>query len=83
MKSCYLCGASDLQLIATQIREGEGRVVRCPQCHLVMQDLAWSTAQIKDYYNDEYQRTNSLVSGEQQNAREHFQERVKTIQPFF
>ena len=68
MKLCPLkrtdCNPCDAQLISSRIREGEGRIVQCPRCHLVMQDLDWSAERLVDYYNDEYQRTNSLVTGQ-------------------
>jgi 2-polyprenyl-3-methyl-5-hydroxy-6-metoxy-1,4-benzoquinol methylase len=48
-----------------------------------MQDLDWTPDRIKQYYNDEYQQTNSLVAGFVQTAREHFNERMQTIQPVF
>ena len=77
------CDGRDFELITTHIREGEGRIVQCPRCDLVMQDLDWDANQIERYYNDDYQLSNSLVMGELQTARQHFDERIKTIQPVF
>jgi SAM-dependent methyltransferase len=80
---CEICGEGEFSLIATQIREGEGRIIQCRECGLVMQDIDWGEEQIKQYYNEEYQSTNSLVAGKIQTPLEHFQDRVKTIQPVF
>lgn len=83
MKTCPLCGGGEFKLIATEIREGEGRIVQCRGCNLVMQDLQMSQEEVFEYYDDEYQRTNSLVAGVAQSAVEHFQDRIKTIRPLF
>jgi ubiquinone/menaquinone biosynthesis C-methylase UbiE len=81
--SCPICGGKTFDLVATEIREGEGRIVSCAGCGLVMQDLAMGPAEIARYYNEEYQRTNSLVADIVQSAEEHFQERIDTVQALF
>ncbi len=83
MRSCKVCENQDFTLIATQIREGEGRIMECNHCGLVIQDLDWDDKQLKDYYEKEYQQTNSLVDGEEQSPQAHFDERIQTIQPIF
>lgn len=77
------CNQGNMELLSTQIREGEGRIVRCTRCNLVKQELEWTVEEIAEYYNDEYQLTNSLVSGQVQTPRERFNDRLKTIYPFF
>lgn len=87
MKTCPVndkdCCSANMELLATRIREGDGRIVRCSKCRLVMQELDWSPEEIADYYNEEYQITNSLVSGQMQTPKERFDDRLKTIYPFF
>lgn len=83
MDKCQICQENNFELIATRIREGEGRILRCRKCGLIMQGLDWETGRLRDYYEDEYQSTNSLISGKKQSAREHFAERLRTIKPLF
>lgn len=83
MPTCTICHQKDFTLIATRIREGEGRIMQCDHCGLVIQDLDWDAAKIREYYEKEYQCTNSLVSGQTQTPLEHFNDRKRTIQPLF
>lgn len=83
MPVCEICNNKDFTLIATQIREGDGKIIQCDKCKLVMQNLDWDKEQIKGYYENEYQRSNSLVSGNVQTPEEHFNDRLKTIGPVF
>ena len=83
MSVCEICGKTDFSLITTRIREGEGRIVKCDNCGLVIQDLAWDENQLKEYYEKEYQSTNSLVTGVAQSPREHYEDRMKTIQSVY
>jgi SAM-dependent methyltransferase len=77
------CVRDHVDVVATRIREGEGRIVQCRECALVMQDLDWSDAEVDRYYNEQYQITNSLAVGEVQTARHHYDDRMKTIGPLF
>lgn len=79
MPRCELCEGTDFELIATDIREGEGRIARCRRCELVIQDLGWTPEQLAAYYEREYQQTNSLVAGAELAARAHHEERLKNI----
>ena len=72
MKGCELCGGDRFRLLATEIREGPGRILQCEACGLVFQSISQSGSELKRYYNEEYQRTNSLRAGEAQSPREHF-----------
>lgn len=83
MKNCEICEQNDFSLVATRIREGEGRIVCCNHCGLVIQDMDWDKAKLKEYYETEYQLSNSLVTGKQQSAEEHFNDRIKTIGSVF
>jgi len=83
MPVCEICNGKDFDLIATKIREGTGRILQCNNCGLIIQGLDWDYKQLENYYEDEYQRTNSLVSGTVQSPLEHFQARLQTIQPVF
>lgn len=81
MPCCEVCGKDNFALIATQMREGVGRISRCNSCGLVIQDTSWTDEETRRYYNQEYQKTNSLDLREEQSPRQHFESRLKTIQP--
>ena len=83
MPVCEICESQAFDLIASEIREGEGRILKCRECGLIIQDLEWDEARLKAYYEQEYQQTNSLVTGQEQTPREHFEDRLKTIYPVF
>lgn len=81
MPVCEICSSTDFKVIATEIREGEGRIMECGVCHLVIQDLGWSAQDLSRYYNEEYQETNSLDADREQSPREHFEDRMRAIGP--
>lgn len=70
-----------MRLVATEIREGKGRIVQCFRCGLVRQDLNWSKSRLRRYYNDVYQKTNSLEATSLQSPRCHFESRRQTLGP--
>lgn len=80
MPRCEICERDDFTVIATEIREGRGRISQCKSCGLIIQDARRTAKEIDRYYNEEYQTTNSLDSGKEQSPREHFDARLKTIQ---
>lgn len=79
MAICEICASVNFKSIATEIREGSGRIAKCLQCGLVIQDTSLSEAELKDYYNEDYQQTNSLRQGAKQTPREHYEDRKQTI----
>lgn len=83
MAVCEICGSQNFELITTHIREGESRICKCQKCGLVIQDLPMSEHELKEYYNDAYQKTNSLTAGREQTARERFADRLQTIDPVY
>ena len=83
MPVCEVCEFTNFDLIATEIREGAGRIMKCHNCGLVIQDTEENAEGLKDYYENEYQRTNSLVAGKVQSPREHFEDRLKSIGKVF
>mgnify|MGYP000156238428 CR=1 FL=1 len=83
MTVCPICQKSEFELLATRIREGTGRIVRCQRCGLIMQDLAWDEKTLREYYEREYQTTNSLVRGKVQTVEEHYADRMQTIGSVF
>lgn len=83
MTTCEICGSTQFSIIATEIREGQGLIAQCEHCQLIFQQLDWGVDQIRDYYDSEYQVTNSLVTGRSLTPREHYEDRLKTIQPLF
>ncbi|HWA83731.1 MAG TPA: class I SAM-dependent methyltransferase, partial [Fimbriimonadaceae bacterium] len=83
MPKCEICDKTEFDLIATDIREGAGKIAKCANCGLVIQDLGWSAQQLREYYEKEYQHTNSLVAGAELEAKRHFEERLLTIAPIF
>ena len=83
MPVCEICSREDFRLVATVIREGEGRIFQCRSCGLLIQNLDWTTSDIQQYYEVEYQETNSLVAGRIQTPHEHFTDRLQTIGPIY
>lgn len=81
MARCEICGRKDFRVVATEIREGPGRIARCQKCGLIIQDVEWGEGEIKHYYNEVYQRTNSLDVRAEQTPREHFESRRLTLAP--
>ena len=81
MNSCEICGSEDFSLVATEIREGAGKICQCNSCGLVIQDISQTYEGLDKYYNEEYQLINSLVSGREQSPKEHFDDRIMTIKP--
>jgi SAM-dependent methyltransferase len=83
MGVCEICENKDFTLITTRIRSGEGRILKCEHCGLIIQDIGWGKQECKNYYETEYQVTNSLVRNKIQTPLEHFNDRLKTIGPIF
>jgi SAM-dependent methyltransferase len=83
MKGCELCGGDRFRVMATEIREGPGLILQCETCGLVLQDISQTGSELKRYYNEDYQRTNSLREGETQSPREHFNDTIGAIRPVF
>ncbi|HAK89640.1 MAG: hypothetical protein A2X55_04795 [Nitrospirae bacterium GWB2_47_37] len=79
MTVCEICGSQEFSVIATEIREGPGVISRCGKCGLVIQDITRNRDELQRYYNEEYQKTNSLVVGREQTPMEHFEDRIKTM----
>lgn len=79
MTVCEICGSRDFSVIAIEIREGPGVISQCSQCGLVIQDITQNKDELQRYYNEEYQKTNSLVAGREQTPREHFEDRIRTL----
>lgn len=76
---CNLCNEeSDFKTISKQIREGEGLILECNNCHHIFQALEMNLDELEEYYNDIYTATNSL-SIEEIEVEEHFNERIKTL----
>lgn len=80
---CEICESKDFNVIATQIREGNGKICQCKTCGLIIQDITQTDQDLSKYYNDEYQKTNSLMQGTDQTPREHFNDSIKTIDGTF
>lgn len=76
---CEICGSEDFRDIATEIREGPGLISQCKSCGLIIQKTIQTSKEIEEYYNKEYQKTNSLQFGKEQSPREHFDDRIKTL----
>ncbi|OGX06211.1 MAG: hypothetical protein A2Z88_06285 [Omnitrophica WOR_2 bacterium GWA2_47_8] len=82
MQKCEICGSTEKTLIATEMREGPGKIYQCNACGLVYQGLHLSTEDIESYYNEEYELTNSLKLGEKLSPKGHFEARMRSIAPF-
>ena len=79
MRNCLICRKRDHTVIATEIREGTGRIVQCNNCNLVFQDIEPSYEEIQNYYNEKYQITNSLTLGQEQSPADRFRDKLKTL----
>ena len=82
---CPICKSTfdDMVILSNKVREGDGKILKCGTCNLIMQDLDWSLDRIKDYYDNEYQITNSLIEDKVLTSEEHFNLRSKTIEQQF
>jgi 2-polyprenyl-3-methyl-5-hydroxy-6-metoxy-1,4-benzoquinol methylase len=78
---CEICNSSESKIIATKIREGPGIIRQCSSCGLIFQDINQTLEQLKEYYNAEYQKTNSLDLSREQTPREHFNDSILSKQP--
>jgi 2-polyprenyl-3-methyl-5-hydroxy-6-metoxy-1,4-benzoquinol methylase len=83
MVVCEICKSTEFDVIATEIREGPGIILRCRQCGLALQDIRQTEHELEKYYNEVYQQTNSLRLGETQTPREHFQDSLSSAQQVF
>jgi len=83
MQTCELCKGNRFHVIATEIREGPGTILQCDTCGLVLQDIQQTESDLKNYYNLDYQRTNSLREGEIQSPQEHFNDSIKAFEQVF
>jgi len=79
MAECEICFSTEFDLISKKIREGAGRICRCKNCGLTYQEITLSPEELDEYYNKAYQETNSLVQGQILTARQHYEDRKKTI----
>jgi 2-polyprenyl-3-methyl-5-hydroxy-6-metoxy-1,4-benzoquinol methylase len=78
---CIICGSDESRIIASRIREGPGTIRQCSSCGLIFQDISQTLEQLKQYYNAEYQKTNSLDLSREQTPREHFDDSILSKQP--
>jgi len=77
---CNLCNEEkDFKTVSTKIREGDGLILECQNCHHVFQALEMNSNELEEYYNEIYTATNSL-SIEKIEVEEHFNERLKTLE---
>ncbi len=83
MPECIICNSIDFELLSTRIREGDGRIIKCRNCNLVIQEHDANSEQLKKYYDEDYQRSNSLETGIMLSAAQHYRMRMKTIEPLF
>jgi len=74
-KKCLICGNQsdkNFSIITTETREGLGLWEKCNNCGLSINRKGVEKDTAKDFYNESYQKKNSLESGKQQSANEHF-----------
>ncbi|OPY36116.1 MAG: hypothetical protein A4E35_02158 [Methanoregula sp. PtaU1.Bin051] len=83
MQKCELCDGNSFHVIATEIREGPGTILQCDTCGLVFQDIQQTENDLKQYYNEEYQKTNSLREGSVQTPKEHFDDSIRAFKAVF
>jgi SAM-dependent methyltransferase len=80
VSKCNLCNyQGPCKTVSTEIREGDGLIVMCPECSHIFQDINMSASELEDYYNIGYLETNSLIDHEVLEAETHCKERLKTL----
>ena len=75
---CNLCGSENYNIIATEIREGDGLIAECSDCHHIFQLVDMNEQELEDYYNKIYIETNSLQESKI-DVQNHFNDRKKTL----
>ena len=66
--------------VTAKTREGEGLWEKCNHCGLVINRNGVPIDEIKEFYNSTYIANNSYSEGELLSARDHFNERLSTVQ---
>jgi len=65
--------------IVTQTREGKGLWEKCNVCGLSINRQGVERKDIKEFYNNNYKKKNSLEAGKQLTAKEHFERRKNSV----
>lgn len=73
------CAEKDFSVLTTQTREGEGLWERCNHCGLAVNRLGVVPEESEQYYNEVYILNHAFPAGELFQARQHFEERIKSL----
>jgi SAM-dependent methyltransferase len=69
----------DFSVVTTETREGGGLWEKCNHCGLVVNRTGVLPSEVKNYYNNEYQISNSFERGSRVSPRDRFLIRKKSI----
>lgn len=74
-------GMEEFLVVATETREGPGFWVQCKKCSLVLNQSGFSKEEVNDFYNHDYQKTNSFKRGTVVTPREHYELAMHSMVP--
>lgn len=74
-------GMNEFGVVATETREGPGLWVQCKKCSLVLNQTGVSKEEVNDFYNHDYQKTNSFKHGSVITPREHYELAMHSMNP--
>ncbi len=75
--ACYLCGRQNLAVLTTELRNGPGRVLHCPDCDLgILEREHDAGADLKAYYDGEYRKHHGPTPGRPADYRDIFEAHV-------
>jgi SAM-dependent methyltransferase len=78
---CNLCGfEGDQEVYSSKMRSGDGYTLKCRKCGHIFLHHGMSPQEIVAFNEDVYVKTNSLVSGKELDVREHFLEKLKSVE---
>lgn len=69
------------EVVTRNTREGDGLWEKCKHCNLVINRTGVTEEEVNQFYNSDYVKSNSYLSGEEISAKLHFDERIDTLRP--
>lgn len=78
---CNVCGYDgECEVYSDTMRDGEGYTLKCAECGHIFMRHNMSPEEIVAFNEDIYVKTNSLVAGKELDVKEHFEEKLKTVE---
>ena len=74
-------GLEEFEIVTTETREGSGLWVQCIKCNLVLNRTGFSKEELTDFYNEDYQKSNSFKRGSVITPREHYELAMHSMRP--